>query len=113
MFQFSTKFAMTGALFLRMFMTALGFLLLYKTTLLALLAGGVVEFLTYIWLGTLFFTHRYEFLTSYLFLDPGQPSKYLVVWTLSLSEPSMPCLSDPFCCSVCIVKQVLLFYIQD
>ena len=47
----------------------LGSLLLCKTTLLALLAGGVVEFLTHTWLGTLYYSHRYEFLMLYLF--PG------------------------------------------
>ena len=48
----------------------LGSLLLCKSTLLDLLAGGVVGFLAYIWLGTLFFTHRYKFLTLCLFPWP-------------------------------------------
>ena len=52
MFQFSTKFAITGALFSWCSWLPWVLYLLCKTTLLVLLAGGEVGFLTYIWSGT-------------------------------------------------------------
>ena len=94
-----------------MFMTALGSLPPGKTTLLVLLAGGEVGFLTYIWSGTFTSPTVTGSPRSTCFPDFGQPSE---TWGLGYYPwVAMPCLSESFCIVLYNVKQVLLSYIQD
>ena len=94
-----------------MFMTALGSLPPGKTTLLVLLAGGEVGFLTYIWSGTFTSPTVIGSPRSTCFPDIGQPSE---TWRLGhYFWVAKSCLSESFCIVLYNVKQVLLSYIQD
>ena len=82
-----------------------------KTTLLVLLAGGEVGFLTYIWSGTFTSPTATGSPRPTCFLDFGQPSD---TWRLGyFFWVARSCLSDSLCFALYNAKQVLLSYIQD
>ena len=111
MFQFSTKFAITEAPFSWCSWLPWVLYLLCKTTLLVLLAGGEVGFLTYTWSGTFTSPTVIGSPRSTCFPDIGQPSE---TWRLGYYLwVARPCLSESFCIVLYNVKQVLLSYIQD